>query len=573
MARKQALVVDSFAGGGGASTGIHIAIGKSPDIAINHNAKALAMHCVNHPKTRHYTSDVWKVHPMVACRGRRPELAWFSPDCTYFSRARGAKPFRDRNQARRRRGLAGVVLWWAETTKPKVICLENVAEFRDWGPIDKVACSPKCKAGLPCKVRKGQSFRRWLARLENLGYVVEWRELRACDFGAPTTRKRLFLIARCDGKPIAWPEPTHCDAQFAAARGLLPYRSAAECIDWSLPTKSIFGRKKSLRDNTLRRIARGVFKFVIDSPNPFVIPVTHSGGEERSHGIDEPMRTITAAPRGEHAIITPVIARIGQTGGKGQYVNEMEDPLTTVTTKAEHLLVAPILARTAHGEMDKKGKKRGRGEQSTQEPLPTVTTSNDVAMVTAFLAKHYSERATGGWNGGADARRPTGAITTQDHHAIVTSHLMKLRGGVETHKNTAQSVEDPIPTITASGTHVAEVRAFLIKYYKTGTAKQIDLPLDTVTSKDRIGLVTIHGVDYEIVDIRMRMLSPRELFLAQGFPPDYVIDVGPDGERLTKTEQVQMVGNSAPPPVVAAIVAANCWYLRGANREKEKMAA
>lgn len=506
MIRPDELIVDNFAGGGGASTGIAWALGRSPDIAVNHDPEAVAMHSANHPDTRHFCESVWDVDPKEVCRGRPVGLAWFSPDCCFFSKARGAKPFRDRDRAKRRRGLAWVVIRWARAVKPRVLCVENVEELQFWGPL--------LDDGRPDPERRGFTFRRWLAQLRNCGYEVEMRELRACDYGAPTTRKRLFIVARCDGQPIVWPEPSFGDGREN------PYRTAADCIDWSIPCPSIFERERPLAENTLRRIARGLRKYVIESADPFIIPVTHAG-DARVHSIREPMSTITSAHRGEKA------------------------------------LIAPTLVQTGYGERD------GQAPRALdlQRPLGTVVAGGTKhALVAAFLAKHY-----GGHEGsGRPLSRPFDTVTTVDHHALVTSHLLKLRGGLEDHGVTAQDVREPIPTITAGGNHVAEVRAFLLAYYGTDQDPQLRNPLATVTTHDRFGLVTVEGVDYVITDIGMRMLTPRELFRAQGFPDTYLIDApvhaalpGLDaGLRLSKEAQVRMCGNSVSPYAAAALVAA-----------------
>lgn len=463
------LIVDSFAGGGGASLGIEMALGRSPDMAVNHDAEAIAIHAANHPNTRHYCESVWDVDPVTVCGGRPVGLAWFSPDCTFHSRARGGKPFRDRDRARRRRGLAWLVVRWAKAVRPRVICLENVSEFQDWCPLGA--------DGRPDFTRRGQTFRGWRARLENLGYRVEMRELQACDYGAPTTRKRLFVIARCDGQPIVWPTPTHGPGRP------LPYRTAGECIDWSLACPSIFLTRdqaraagldvqRPLAEKTLERIARGIKRYVLDAADPFIIPLTHHG-DSRSYSVHEPMRTITGAHRGE------------------------------------------------------------------------------LALVTAFIARHFGGMV------GREITQPLPTITGTDHHSLVVGHMLKLRGGLDDHHATAQDWRAPAPTITASGTHLAEVRAFLIKYYGTEQDPQLSLPLHTVTTRDRFGLVTVHGQDYAIADVGLRMLAPRELFRAQGFPDTYRIDALVNGKPLSKTAQVRMVGNSVAPPIAAAIVAAN----------------
>jgi len=491
------LIIDNFAGGGGASTGIWMATGRAPDLAINHNREALAMYKANHPETRVLCEDVFDVNPRAATGGQPVGLAWFSPDCTFFSKARGAKPHRDRNRARRRRGLAGVVLKWAAQVKPRVICVENVEEFKDWGPLGP--------DGLPDPARKGISFRRWVSQLSNLGYVVETRELRACDYGAPTSRKRLFIVARCDGRPIVWPEPTHGPGRP------LPYRTAAECIDWTIPCPSIFSRKKPLAPATLRRIARGVMRFVIQAKQPFIVPITHTGGD-RVHSIGEPIRTITGAHRGEFALISPTLIQTGYGERQGQAprVPGLDKPLGTI-----------------------------------------MATGEKHALVATFLARHYGD-PSGRQTPSAQMSLPMSTSTAADHHALIASHLVKLKGTCKD----GQPVDVPIATVQAQGNHYAEVRAFLLKYYGTDQAPQLGLPLSTVTTKDRFALVTVAGVDYAIVDIGMRMLMPRELFNATGFPPDYKIDPEVNGKPLTKTSQTHMCGNAVPPHLSRAIVAA-----------------
>lgn len=489
------LVIDLFAGGGGASTGIEQAIGRHVDIAVNHDPEAVSLHQANHPQTLHYVSDVFEVEPRAVAQGRRVGLLWASPDCTFHSKARGGKPFRDRNKARRRRGLAWVVCRWAREVKPRVIALENVEEFQHWGPL--------LEDGKPCPERRGLTFRRWVAQLRNLGYAVEWRELRACDYGAPTIRKRLFLIARCDGQPIVWPEKTH-------GPGLRPYRTAAECIEWSLPCPSIFERERPLAEATLRRIAHGVRRYVIEAAEPFVVRIGHTG-----HG----------------------------DGGKARSIRE---PLSTITSKAEHLLASPTLIQTGYGE------RAGQAPRvpGLDKPLGTAVDGQKHALVAAFLAKAY------GGNNPTDGQalpRPIGTVTTQDHHHLVTSHLAKLRV-----TSSSASTAEPLGTVSAQGTHHAEVRALLTKFYGQGGQDQ-DLrdPLHTIPTHDRFALVTVAGEVYAIADIGMRMLQPRELYRAQGFPDTYQIERGADGRVLSKAAQVRMCGNSVCPPLACAIVAAN----------------
>lgn len=496
------LIVDNFAGGGGASTGIEQAIGRPVDIAINHDDDAIAMHTMNHPGTRHYCESVWDVSPRIICEGRPVGLAWFSPDCRHFSKAKGGTPVK-----KEIRGLAWVAVRWAATVRPRIIVLENVEEFTTWGPVVD---------GRPCPNRRGQTFASFVRQLERLGYRVEQRTLRACDYGAPTTRQRLFLIARCDGQPIVWPTPTHGDpaAPGFKTSGLRKWKTAADIIDWSIPCPSIFERKRPLAENTLRRIARGIQRFVIENPKPFIVRIGQQG--------------------------------FGWTGV--QY--PADQPLTTITTKAEPCLVMPHITKFRTGST---------GSELT-EPLATVTAGSYIkrpggaahamGLVTAFLAKHYGGNYTGP---GSDPNEPLHTVTATDHNALVTTHLLHLRNNCD-----ARRVDHPIPTITASGQHVGEVRAFLIKYY--GTEKSgcnLREPLHTVTAQDRFGLVTVRGQQYQIVDIGMRMLEPHELFAAQGFPRDYIISHDSTGKPIPKYKQVARCGNSVCPPVAEAIVRAN----------------
>lgn len=495
------IIVDNFAGGGGASSGIEAALGRPIDYAINHDPEAVAMHRANHPHTHHFCESVWDVSPRDIVRGRSMGLGWFSPDCTFHSKARGAKPFRERDPARRRRGLAWIVIPWIKHASPRVIMLENVEEFADWGPL--------LPDGKPCPIRRGLTFRRWHRQIENLGYQVDMRELVACEHGAPTTRKRLFVVARRDGSDIVFPDATH-------GPGLRAYRTAADCIDWSIPCPSIFTRSKPLAEATLRRIARGVMRYVVNNPRPFIVPITHTGGD-RVHSIDEPLRTVTTAQRGEFALIAPSIinTRNGEREGQAPRVRDIQQPLPTVTAiGSQGALVAAFLAQ--HNS-ERSGYKPGR---SADLPLSTITTTGgQQQLVSAFLARHYG----GHENDGSSLSIPIHTITAKDHHSLVT--------------------------------------AFLLKYYGTEQDPRLDAPLGAVTTRDRFGLVTVRGESYQIVDIGMRMLAPRELFLAQSFSPDYIIDHGIDenGQRiaLTKTAQVRMCGNSVPPAVAEALVRAN----------------
>ncbi|MET3828611.1 DNA (cytosine-5)-methyltransferase 1 [Paenibacillus sp. DS2363] len=559
------IIVDNFAGGGGASTGIELATGRSVDIAINHDPAAIAMHEVNHPDTEHYCESVWEVNPVEAVKGRPVGLAWFSPDCKHFSKAKGGKPV-----AKEIRGLAWVAVRWAATVKPRVIMLENVEEFTTWGPLTA--------DGYPDKEQKGRTFHTFVNALSRQGYKVEWKELRACDYGAPTIRKRLFMVARRDGSPIVWPEPTHGapDSPDVKAGKRLPWRTAAEIIDWSIPCPSIFERKKPLAENTMRRIARGMQKFVIDNPEPFVMRVNFSGSNHHyCDSVNEPLKTITA--KNGWGLVTPYIARIGQTGYAGDRLQyKATDPLTTITTKAEHLLVTPVLGVNTTGHPGSPpeeplrtvttgnqhmlispaliqmgyGDPEGRRVLDLNKPLGTVTAGgNKFAIASAFIARHFGESV------GSSVDDPIGTVTAGGggKSALVTSHLVKMRG-----TNTGQPVTDPLQTITAGGLHFGEVRAFLLKYYGSAENGQtIDKPLHTITTKDRFGLVTIKGVDYQIIDIGMRMLEPQELFAAQGFPSNYTIAVDANGQKYSKSAQVARCGNAVPPPFAQALVRAN----------------
>lgn len=553
------LVVDSFAGGGGASTGIFMALGRHPDVAVNHDGEALAMHEANHPTTEHIREDVWAIDPEKAMGHRQVGLLWASPDCKHFSKAKGGKPV-----SKKIRGLAWVVTKWAAKVRPRVICMENVEEFKTWGPLIRNAAGE----WHPDPARKGEYFVRFVARFRKLGYAVEHRELRACDYGAPTIRKRLFLIARRDSLPIVWPAATHGDPKSLPVQAgkLLPWRTAAECIDWSIPCPSIFERKKPLAEATMKRIAKGIQRYVIDAASPFIVNLTHHGSD-RVESLDEPLRTVTGAKRGEKALVVASIASFTQ-NGQGQQPNA---PLATVMAGAPKFgLVATQLAPfiTEHANAS------NQRNMPMDEPLRTQVAQvkgGHFAAVTAFMTKFRSNSV------GSDMTDPVHTITAGGETArpstgnvmgVVTSHLAVLRNNVD-----AASLEEPLSTVAAGGQHHAEVRAFLVKYYSEGGQWQgLAEPMHTVPTKDRMGLVTIKGVDYQIVDIGMRMLTPRELATAQGFPADYIIDRKPDGTPLTKTAQVRMIGNSVCPPVAAAIVRANFKHEQAATSGRRKAA-
>jgi DNA (cytosine-5)-methyltransferase 1 len=665
------LIIDNFAGGGGTSTGLEAAFGRPVDIAINHDPEALAMHALNHPYTKHLCESVWDVDPIEVTNNQPVGLVWLSPDCKHFSKAKGGKPVE-----KKIRGLAWVTMRWAVKCMPRVIMLENVEEFQTWGPL----MVGEDGAMYPDPAHRGRTFEAFKAALttgipvdhadlpeicetlgpefpvdaliEGLGYRVEFRELRASDHNTPTIRKRLFMIARRDGLPILWPTPTHGAPDSPAVRAgkLKPYRTAAECIDWSLPCPSIFARKRPLADATLRRIAKGIMRYVIDAADPFIVgqggpiyagkpvtanqpigtitteshraivvpsivPVTHQGSD-RSESVHEPFRTITGANRGEKALATATMVQVGYGAREGQAPRalDIDKPLGTVVgsnkaalvtaflsehanasnqrvmpvdqplrtqcaeVKGGHFsMVSATLVDVAHGEVSPSGVKRwGSGVKSVEAPLGTVTAGGiDKAPGVAFLAKHYTGVV------GSEMDAPIGTVTSTDHHSLVTSNLVKLRG-----TSTAAATNEPIGTISAQGQHHAEVRAFLLKYYSTDQDPRLEEPLHTITTRDRYGLVTIQGQDYQIVDIGLRMLAPHELYRAQGFPGDYVIDEIPDpkllfvdGQQaegdprllpripLPKSSQVRMCGNSVCPTVAEALVLANFSHEQQINKE------
>ncbi|MDQ0314830.1 DNA (cytosine-5)-methyltransferase 1 [Amorphus orientalis] len=617
------MIIDSFAGGGGASVGIERALGRSPDYAINHDAAALAMHRANHPDTVHLSRNIWQVDPMEVVGLRPVGLLWASPDCKHHSKAKGGRPVK-----RAIRDLAWTVVLWARRARPRVIILENVEEFRDWGPL-------KEREGggyYPDPERRGQTFDRWVGELKRLGYRVQWRELRACDYGAPTIRKRLFLIARRDGKPIVWPKPTHGapddpdviaglqEVRTAGGRTgkhKLPWRTAAEIIDWSLPCPSIFETSakikakwgvranRPLAEATLRRVAKGVVRYVLEAKRPFIVPVTHAG-DTRCHDSAEPLRTVTTANRGELAFVTPFVS-YGQQGGLNRPISA---PLHTVTASAKdtnavitpfvtkfrsgstgHDAREPLATVTANGQSDRPGGAvplgvvapylvPRYGERPGQEPRTraidtphpvVVPTGNGASLVAAFLAQHNTDMV------GHDARAPVSTIVGKGcTQGLVAAHMINMKGSARAD----YPAEHPVPTITASTGHAGIVAAFLAKYYGAGDPIQgVDEALHTVTTKPRHGLVTvtIDGAAFVIVDIGMRMLTPRERFRAQGFPDTYRIDagVGPDGEAVPLTQEVQgrCCGNSVSPDVADALVEANCADMAIRHTEAREVSA
>lgn len=631
MIRDDELIIDSFAGGGGASTGIFMATGRHPDVAINHDPEAVAMHKANHPQTEHYCQSIYKVDPDdIIRKHKRPiGLAWFSPDCTHHSKARGGKP-----KEKHIRDLAWVVVHWAERAvykgqRPRIIAVENVEEFKDWGPL--------LEDGKPCPVQKGQEFQRWVKALQKLGYKVEWRELRASEYGAPTIRKRLFMVARCDGEPIVWPKPTHGPGTD------LPFRTAGECIDWTIPCPSIFltkeqGKairvKRPLAEKTMKRVARGIRRFVLDAKEPFIVNLTHQGGD-RIEATTEPFKTITGANRGEKALVSPLLAGVGGRAGQSAE-RSVGSPYHTTTSKADTALVAtelaPFITEHANGTSPRswaadeplrtqcaqvKGGhfalaaaslvQTGYGEREGQEPraldpnkpLGTVVAGGGKHAACAAYLAQYNSHGTGEPNVGHSAEKPMSTILTNAPQRVVAAQMVKLRGTCRH----GQPCDEPLATVSAQGQHMAAVTGSLVAYYgseKDGSAYSD--PLRTITSNDRFGamqagitipplseeqkerarevanllrtyglwddreFVTLEwgGSVWVIADIGLRMLKPHELYAAQGFPSDYIIDPMMNGKPLSATAQVRMCGNSVSPWPAAALISAQ---LTGARKK------
>ncbi|MDR8364066.1 DNA cytosine methyltransferase [Pseudomonas sp. JL3] len=643
------IVVDFFCGGGGAGTGLEMGLGRAVNVAKNHSPQAISMHTVNHPGAVHYTTDVFDGDPDTECGGKA--VGWFhmSPDCTHHSQAAGGQP-----RKREIRNLSWIGLKWAGKKKPRVISLENVKQILQWGPLIAKRCKATgrvmklgCSIAEPSEVvpvhqqflvpdpkRRGQTWAIFVAELQHLGYVVEWRVIKACDFGAPTSRERLFMIARCDGEPIVWPAPTHAKHPV---KGQQKWRTAAECIDWTIPSKSIFDRPKPLAPATLRRIAKGMKKFVIDAADPFIVPIANWSGESVQSAHD-PLRTVTSWPRGgSFAMASPIIAPATHHGS--DRINDPHTPLPTVTcaNRGELTLISPTLIQTGYGEcagqeprvpgLDQpigtvvaggvkhaitaahlvKFRFADEGK-ALDEPLPTITSGGNyqrpagaahaMGISTVFMAQ-----MNGGFNT-TDAKSIDEPVTnTGSQQQLVTANLVHLRGNCDardiadplhtisaggTHHglvtafmerqfgaSVGQAVDEPAPTITAGGggksslvefqlspeveAGALRVAAFLISYYGTENVSGAGEPAPTITTKDRLALVTvtIKGAPYVIVDICLRMLQPAELYKAQGFPADYIISHGADGKPFTKTQQVHMCGNSVSPPPMAALARAN----------------
>ncbi|HHA1436749.1 TPA: DNA cytosine methyltransferase [Enterobacter hormaechei subsp. hoffmannii] len=643
------IIVDNFAGGGGASTGIELAIGRSVDIAINHDPNAVAMHTTNHPDTLHYCESVFDVDPATATAGKPVGLAWFSPDCRHFSKAKGSKPVE-----KEIRGLAWIVIRWALSVRPRVMMLENVEEFKTWGPLltEEMRPDPACagetfeafcgmlSSGIPayhpalaecCEFLDILPDSQQAQQLINgLGYNVDYREMRACDYGAPTIRKRFFMVMRCDGVPVMWPAATHGDPKSPAVRvgSLAPWRTAAECIDWSISAPSIFGRKKQLAENTLKRIARGIQRFVLDNPTPFIVKCNHTTTKGkydcfRGQSLEEPLQTITKTHG--YAIAVPHLTKF-RTGATGQPVTEpvptvtagtsrrpggnghalgvveaaltpflagnggseyqakprpLDKPAHTILKQSRACVVAPVIARQFGASVGHRadepsatitagggGKSQlvtptliqmGYGERPGQaprvlqleKPLGTITAGGGkFAMVAANMVKHFGGNYTGA---GVALDEPIHTVTTTDHHALVTSSIIKMRG-----TNTGQPTDTPLQTVTAGGQHFGEVKTTLANEgYDEHRAQLTADFLREYCGEDCTGLVTVDGITYRIVDIGMRMLQPHELYRAQGFPEWYIIDRDYRGVKYAKDKQVARCGNAVPPPFAEALVRAN----------------
>lgn len=647
------IVVDWFCGGGGAGTGLEMGLGRAVNVAKNHSPQAISMHTVNHPGAQHFTTDVFEGDPDTECGGKA--VGWFhmSPDCTHHSQAAGGQP-----RKREIRNLSWIGLKWAGMKRPRVISLENVKQILQWGRLiakrDKatgrvVKLSGEIAAPgevvpvgqqflIPDPKQRGKTWRRFVALLEGMGYVVEWKMIKACDFGAPTSRERLFMIARCDGQPIVWPEPTHAKNP---AKGQQKWKTAADCIDFSDLGQSIFGRKKDLAEATLRRVAKGMKKFVIDSPAPFIVPIANWSGEsvqsageplrtitsypkggafsvvspviapathqgsDRINNPLEPLPTVTCANRGELTLISPTLIQsgYGERPGQEPRVPGVDQPLGTVVAGGvKHALASACIVQAGHGEGSGANKRRSHGVNDIWGPVGTVTASGGGQSVSAAVmiqanggfntvyAKDIRDPMTTVTNTGSqqqlatanlvhfrgncdvrDASEPLHTISAGgQHHGLVSAFMERAFGG-----SIGQGLEDPAPTITAGGggksslvsltlspEHEAgalRVAAFLISYYGTENVSACDAPAPTITTKDRLALVTVmvQGTPYVIVDICLRMLKPVELYKAQGFPADYIITYGADGKPFTITQQVHMCGNSVSPPPMAALARAN----------------
>lgn len=560
------LIIDCFAGGGGASVGIEMALGKPVNIAINHDPEAIRMHMVNHPDTLHLTEDIFKVNLQKYVKGRHVDLMWASPDCTSHSKAKGGQP--------REKGLR--ILPWAvykhaKSILPDVIVMENVEEIQQWGPLDE--------NGRPIKERMGEDYQKFIKAMKSLGYEFDSRELVAADYGAPTTRKRWYAIFRRDGKPIVWPEPTHSKT---GTDGLQKWVPVSTVLDFANVGKSIFGRKKPLAENTMRRIARGLKKFVLENPEPFMIQVNHSGGF-RGQSINEPMPTIMT--KHGFGMVTPMAAPYMLRNNTGASGSDVRDPILTITTGGHHGMISPMIAPFI--EKSYGGNYQGSGS-SVEEPAHTITTVDHNHLVAPLLIQYHSETAKGEVRG-QQVSDPVMTIDTSNRYGMVQAFLTKFYKS-----GTGQGMDEPIHTITTSPGHFGQVSVltiekdkllaagideetakkctwvsqFIIEYYGQGTGQMVTDPLHTIVTKDRFAMITVLGEQYVILDIFLRMLSPEELKLAQGFPKDYIIDRDIDWKPYPIKEQVARIGNSVVPIMAQKLVEANCGYLKVGERTK-----
>ena len=615
------IIVDNFAGGGGASTGIELAAGRVVDMAINHDPDAILMHKTNHPYTEHIQASVWDVDPVEVCRGRPVGLAWFSPDCKHFSKAKGSALV-DRNI----RGLAWIVLRWAATVRPRVIILENVEEFQTWGPVRK---------GKPIRKKACQTFRQWKAQLLNLGYAVEHRELVAADYGAPTSRKRFVLVARCDGRPIVWPERTHAPADSPEVKSgrCKPWRSAAEIIDWTIPCPSIFATKEEifeqyglkavrpLADATQRRAIRGVDKYTIKSADPFIIPTGYGerqGQEPRTHDIHKPLPTVVST--GKQNLCRPVLSPVTMPNTCNSVGSPADQPVHTITSAGNQMLVTPVLSAfgiecnhsgdghvadlnapqktitakhtggicTANLLQYHAEKTEGARVNSPENTLPTVDGSNRHAVVLAHLTEYYGNGQpislqdplhtvtshdrnalttavmqpfhAGGYNGkGNSPAEPVNTVTSSGGQSLVTAHVAEFKG-----QDIGQNANKPLRTITASAGEFAAVHTKVTRYapgtdlgYWPQVRELLNKYCGYTLAEDEVLLIRIQDAWYFISDIGLRMLTPKELYAAMGFPPDYIIDRDYTGKPYPKTAQVARCGNAVCPPMATAVVRAN----------------
>lgn len=570
------MIIDNFAGGGGASTGIELATGRAVDAAINHDPDAILMHQTNHPQTRHYCESVWDVNPWEVTRGRPVGLAWFSPDCKHFSKAKGSKPV-DRNI----RGLAWIVLKWAGTVKPRVIILENVEEFQTWGPVRK---------GKPVKSRRGETFRKWKEQLQALGYEIDHRELVAADYGAPTIRKRFFLIARCDGKPIIWPERTHApkDSEEVKNGKCKPWRGAAEIIDWTIPCPSIFDTTDEIKEkygirairplavNTQKRIARGIEKFVLQNKEPFIVPIGYGerkGQAPRVHDIKEPVSTVVSS--GKQYLCQPELSPfIVQVNHKGEQFRgqELKEPIPTITGKHGYGLATPVMTAIAVSKAEQclampsliqyhtEQSERVRG-QGMDEPIMTLDAANRYGLSVAYLAEYFQNGRP------LDVNSPLHTSTTKDRECVVETFISKFyKTGI------GQKPDEPLHTVTTSAGHFGIVtvkmnRSEMNLHHWNEVRELLNAYCGYAIAEDEILLLDVNGTLYFISDIGLRMLTPRELYAANGFPPDYIIDHDYTGKAYGKTKQVARCGNAVPPPFAEALVRANLPEMCGRRFE------